>query len=1280
DRAGIAKSWGQLGSIQRNRGNWDEAERLYRQCLEVETELGDRSGMATSWGLLGDIQRNRGNWDEAERLYRQSLELRTELGDRSGMATSWGLLGDIQRNRGNWDEAERLYRQSLELRTELGDRKGMASSWGLLGDIQRNRGNWDEAERLYQQSLDLRTELGDRSGMASSWGQLGDIQRNRGNWDEAERLYRQYLELSTELGDKSGMAKSWGILGDIQRFRGKWDEAECLYRQSLQLRTELGDRSGMASSWEQLGYIQNVRGNWDEAERLFRQSLELRTELGDSPEERLRQRSGMAATWASLGYIQRKRGNWDEAERLYRQSLDLRTELGDRSGMATSWGQLGDIERNRGNWEEAERLYQQSLDLRTELGNKSGMAEFWGVLGDIEGKRGNWDEAERLFRQCLEVETELGNKSGMAEFWGVLGSTEQLRGKWDEAECLYRQSLEVYTELGDKSGMAESWGLLGSIERNRGKWDEAERLFRQSLDVYTELGDRSSMASSWGDLEDIERKRGNWDEAERLYRQCLEVETELGDSPEERLFQRFDPQCFDMLTTWVNLGSIELYRGNWDEAERLYRQCLEVYTKLGSRLIVAIVWGVLGYIEKKRGNWDEAERLYRQCLEVETELGDRWGMGTSYNKLARLHQHLNEIPEAIAAWREGLAICPPERFPLEALDIGRNLGDTGFDIQDWETAIEGYEAAIEAVETRCSFTDSYTEKQKRREAALETYEKLVQACIHAGDIGKALASVERSKSRNLIELLTNRELYPSGDVPPELLEQLDSLRREVTAKQRLLESLDKPTHYHDRGAGDIGQRSSTSSSFTPDAIETLREEYQKAQQALNQLLDILTTYDPNFTLTQRVKTIQFSQIQALLDKETVLVEWYLTRERIYTFIVTGEQGEISVHISTPEQFRELQELRQSYLESYSRDFSHWETHLGEFLRRLRDILDLPQLLAKLSPNYQRLILVPYRDLHLFPLHALPLGDGEPEYLADRFPQGVTYSPSCQFLQVSQRNRKTPSQKRLFAIQNPTEDLDYADLEVEAILAKFPPNTRYLARTDASKTALNQDPHRQYFQGADYLHFAGHGAFNFNSPLLSPLVLAGAKVPVSSPEPAPVPPRENASPATATTRFLPWRKGTQIDLTQCYTLGELFELHLPACRLVILSACETGLTDFSPELEEYISLGLGFLYAGATNVICSLWAVNDVSTAILMVKFYEEMETQPSVALALKQAQQWMRTVTKQELTAWMNDHSFGPIPHPKAKLRERLNLGFKRPDYRPYQHPIHWAAFCAIGV
>ncbi|MDT9210392.1 CHAT domain-containing tetratricopeptide repeat protein, partial [Limnospira sp. PMC 1252.20] len=779
-----------------------------------------------------------------------------------------------------------------------------------------------------------------------------------------------------------------------------------------------------------------------------------------------------------------------------------------------------------------------------------------------------------------------------------------------------------------RKGMATSWGQLGDIQQNRGNWEEAERLYQQYLEVMTELGDRKGMASSWGVLGEIQRNRGNWEEAERLYQQCLAIETELGD-----------------------------------------------------RKGMATSWGQLGDIQQNRGNWEEAERLYQQSLALRTELGDRAGMATSYNLLAFVYQHFNRIPEAIAACREGLTICPPEQFPLEALDIGRRLGDAAFEIEDWETAIYGYEAAIEAVETRCTFTDSYTEKQKRREAALDLYPQLVQACINSGDIGKALASVERSKSRNLIELLSNRDLYPKGDIPPEILKQLDRLRREVTAKQRLLETLDRPTNSDNQDIGGLGQRGSSAANFTPEVMKSLRQEYEQAQQDLTRLLETINTYDPNFSLTQRVQPIQFSKIQALLDKDTLLMQWYLSPQGIYTFIVRGETGEISVHLSPPENLEQLQELRETYLQTYQRHHSDdWETNLDHFLRRLRDILELPQLLPQIPPTYRRLIVVPYRELHLFPLHALPLGDDdEPEYLADRFPLGVTYSPSCQFLEVSQRQRQTTNRQRLFAIQNPTEDLYYADLEVEAIFANFSTNASRLTRQQASKTSLKEDPHRQAFQEADYLHFAGHGAFNFNSPLLSPLVLAGAKVSVSDTEGQTL--CEETTPSEPTeTRFLPWRKGTQIDLSKCYTLGELFELYLPACRLVILSACETGLTDFSPELEEYISLGLGFLYAGAANVICSLWAVNDVSTAILMVKLYEEMQTQPSVALALKQAQEWMRAVTKQELTAWLNEQDSAGNPYPKAKLRDNLGLGLKRADYRPYKHPIHWGAFCAIGV
>jgi CHAT domain-containing protein len=597
--------------------------------------------------------------------------------------------------------------------------------------------------------------------------------------------------------------------------------------------------------------------------------------------------------------------------------------------------------------------------------------------------------------------------------------------------------------------------------------------------------------------------------------------------------------------------------------------------------------------------------------------------------------------------------------------VGRNLGNTAFDIHDWQTAIEGYEAAIEAVETLCSFTDSYTEKQKRREAEISVYEKLVQACIHAGDIGKALASVERSKSRNLIELLVNADRPPTGEIPQEMREELDRLRREVSAKQRILESLDHPSKPNPISDTDFGQRRGEGPNFTPTAIETIREQFVAAKKALDALLDRIQVYDPNFTLTQRVEPLEFAEIQGLLDEKTALIEWYLTRERIYAFVVTGGEGKISVWESTPKAYTELQQLRETYLDAYFNNKNQWKTHLDSFLQQLSDILDLPQLIARIPSHYRQLILIPYRDLHLFPLHALLLNGISPQYLCDRFPDGVKYAPSCQFLQVSQRNQKRDSQNRFFAIQNPTEDLTYADLEVEAIFPAFQPTAHRLIREEATKNALRQHPYERDFRAAEYLHFAGHGSFNFTNPMQSFLVLAGA-----------VAAGESHS-GRDTERFVSWRKGESAELEKCYTLGELFELKLPHCRLVILSACETGLIGVSPDLEEYISLGLGFLYAGATNVICSLWAVNDLSTAILMVKLYEELQFQSSISQALNQAQQWLRQVSVGELFRW-SESSPQVTEALQQEIQEKFELYGEEECY--FNNPCDWAAFCAIGI
>lgn len=70
------------------------------------------------------------------------------------------------------------------------------------------------------------------------------------------------------------------------------------------------------------------------------------------------------------------------------------------------------------------------------------------------------------------------------------------------------------------------------------------------------------------------------------------------------------------------------------------------------------------------------------------------------------------------------------------------------------------------------------------------------------------------------------------------------------------------------------------------------------------------------------------------------------------------------------------------------------------------------------------------------------------------------------------------------------------------------------------------------------------------------------------------------------------------------LNEIYTLPL-AANLVVLSACETGIGKIEKS-EGTMSLARGFYYAGAKNIITSLWSVDDKSTGILFRSFYHNL--------------------------------------------------------------------------
>ena len=587
-----------------------------------------------------------------------------------------------------------------------------------------------------------------------------------------------------------------------------------------------------------------------------------------------------------------------------------------------------------------------------------------------------------------------------------------------------------------------------------------------------------------------------------------------------------------------------------------------------------------------------------------------------------------------------MEVYTPTTFPVECLVSGRNLGNAAYTLKDWDRAIAGYSAAIDAVEQSRSWANTDKRRQEILSAAIDVYAKMVQVCINTDRSDRALEYVERSKARNLVELLAARDIYPKGNVPQAIIEELDRLRREIVAEQRRIEM-----------RSGVGQIANLETLPALSKSQDSRTYLNQLQQELDELIrQDIQPYDDTFSLTQRVEPVTFQQVRDLLpNSQTALIEWYIAEDTFLAFIVAPHSQTPVVWRSSTQDYQALMTWISIYLTTYYDNKEQWQLALTEKLQQLATILNLDYLLSIIPSDCSQLILIPHRFLHLFPLHALPVGNGNSPVasetqsshtpcLIDRFLGGVRYAPSCQLLQLTQ-NWKRTNFSHLFGVQNPTLDLAYSDIEMAIIRQTFHPHAEILVKAEARKEAIAD----RCLQAANCVHFACHGIFDLESPLRSALVLAGVDL-------------------------------NELDLERCLTLGEIFGLNLSQCRLVTLSACETGLTDPTSLSDEYIGLPSGFLYAGSPSVVSSLWTISDISTAFLITKFYNDLQQGVSVAVALNQAQRWLRDATGDELQQWMESQQLPLNPTLNMSLQRRF-----RQNRYPFQSPFYWAAFCAIG-
>ncbi|MBD6616604.1 CHAT domain-containing protein [Komarekiella sp. 'clone 1'] len=833
------------------------------------------------------------------------------------------------------------------------------------------------------------------------------------------------------------------------------------------------------------------------------------------------------------------------------------------------------------------------------------------------------------------------NNLGLAYFNRILGKRAD---NIELALTAYTAALEVRTRSAFPEKWADTQNNLGIAYKDRTLGERAKNIesaitaLTDALEVYT----RSAFPEKWADTQNnlgiaykdriLGERAENIELAITAYSAALKVYTR----------NNFPKQ---LAGTQNNLGEAYRNRILGERAENIelaitaFSAALEVHTHSVFPENWATTQNNLGLAYSQRILGERAENIelaiaaFSAALEVYTRSTFPENWATVQNNLGAVYpnrilgERAENIELAIAAFSAALEVYTRSNFPQYHAETLLNFGRLYQEEEQFNSAYNTFIEAIKTVEgLRSDIVSGEEAKRKQAEEWNQLYRRMVEVCLALGRDTEAIEYIERSKNRNLVELILNRDLKTI--FPPEVVTQLEKLRDEIANGQYQLQNgkVENPT--------------------------ALAQHLQQLRQQRQELQDSYLPVGSSF---------KFEQFQKTLEKGTAIIEWYITTDGILTFLIQPNGQELTFWQSQPEDFNALIDWRNKYLSDYynQQDKSkiQWQNQLEEGLKKLAEILHLEEILAPLSKEYDRLILIPHRFLHLFPLHALPVKES---YLLDLFPNGVGYAPSCQLLQQVQL-RQRPDFQSFFAIQNPTEDLFYADVEIESIQHYFPiEETTILRGKDANRNAL--DTRIANLAEVNCLHFSCHGSFNLNTPANSCLLLNGAIV------------------------------NKKLELNNCLSLGDLFnkDFNLDQCRLVVLSACETGIVDFLNTSDEYIGLPSGFLYAGSSSVVSSLWTVDDVSTAFLFIKFYENLQNYPElkqgdIAVALNKALTWLRNLTSEEgkqLLQQIQPYIDVMFQGKDDILKELFIEGAKtqlKSNAQPFANPFYWAAFTAIG-
>lgn len=937
-----------------------------------------------------------------------------------------------------------------------------------------------------------------------------------------------------------------------------------------------------------------------------------------------------------------------------------------------------------------ERIVPESLDVATSLNLEGNVA--WG-MGDLASAKGYHLRAlairERLSPDGLLVAASLNN----------LGLVAQEQDDMDTALDFHRRSLAIKERLAPGSlDVAYSHNNLGIVAWKRGDLAGAWTHHHRALEIRERLAPESlQVAASLDNLSYLATDRGDLAAARRYGLRALAIQ------------ERLAPGSPDVAWSLLSLGNASRNQGDLDEAKEYYLRVLAIRERLAPDSS-DIAWTLvgLGNVAFDSGDLNSARDFYGRALAQRQRLApDGLGVAACLTNLGTVALQQGDLAAARDRFSKSLTLCAA--LAPDGLDVAANLahlGDTALAGGDADAARESYaeslrirerlapgsyavaetlwslarverEAgdlllgaelmlrAVEAFEAQRGKIGGDHAKTSFSAAHGAVYSDLLATYLALGKPELALATLERSRAKALLEMVSSRFVDLRGEVPDDLLGRRLGLalqRKSLEDKLSMADAKTDPAH-----------------------VEAWRSELLMLPQKEDALAEEIREASPRLANLEYPKPLDFEGIVGALEPGTLLVAYAVSEKDTLLFTLlspsrseappaeksrrgasppsppvdrlVGHLGDFAV--TTPGGFL----LRAVKLPFGRRDLGTrirffralmcpetpggptpgaWRNLAG----RLFQIL-LGPVTADLAAC-DRILLLPDGPLHLLPFAALvPSGKRMPKGLKPE-PLGlqrpISVEASVTVFRELEARRATGAEPReashgsarppswtgfgdpLYpqstggeeswsgAPRFALEALSGTRQEIETIAGLFGANAACHLGRDATEEAVRSLPHKE----SPYIHFACHGLVDPRFPLNSALALT------------PTEPDQEGDSSFGDTR----RDG----LLQAWEIIQDVRLE---SECVVLSACETG-TGKVLGGEGILGLTRAFYYAGAKSIVVSLWPISDESTASLMGSYYREL---------------------------------LGGSPRDAALQRAQARLSA---DAR-HSHPFYWAAFQLHG-